>query len=256
MKKIEKVTGSFLSMGGVVMLDLDDQGTVTLQDKINEIIDYLSDKEASKGECACKSYETVDIGCEVCHPELKTDNKFCWKHGIVGIRYGKDGCNHHPPQQEESKGECRKDIWKDGVMYNDPPYVDENIRNNPQLKEESPKASDNPWLDKAHKMRLEAEEIMDKVNARINESPKEDEAEELFKIIEKHGEGTSEGYIYWESWADEPQSLKQELAGYIKTNFVSKTKLKRELRDVKDSGNFYAREAVNDLFERLGLEEL
>ena len=42
------------------------------------------------------------------------------------------------------------------------------------------------------------------------------EVERLFNIIEKHGEGTSESSIYWQSSDGEPDSLKKDLAIYIK----------------------------------------
>ena len=208
------------------------ESAVELKQKVNELIDYLSDKEDGRyyildrriaksedidkdmGECVC-SFQHLNNG-EV-NANIRSD---CPVH------------NPFPPQQEESRGECEHFYgylprlrFGDLVIPKRCKYCGER---EPQIKEES---------------------------------PKEDEVEELFKIIEKHGEGTSEGAIYWESWADEPQSLKQELAGYIKANFVSKVKARRELLNESiDEPETTLHIAVNNALYRvrkeLGLEEL
>ena len=70
-----------------------------IENKINQLIDYLSDKEeASKGECTCK-------------------------HGITGMRFTYKcpihGAKKHPPQQEEYKGEVG-DLWNVGLPEDHP----------------------------------------------------------------------------------------------------------------------------------------
>lgn len=74
--------------------------------------------EASKGGCACKSYETVEIGCEVCHPELKLDlperKGECMHEG--------DRSNFHPQYCTK----CGKEF-----MYDNPPEHEESLDEQP-----------------------------------------------------------------------------------------------------------------------------
>ena len=130
--------------------------------KVNQIIDYLSDKEKCK---YCKVGNWVVVDGDNC--------SHCGRDVVNGEEASKGGCKH---QRQYSVG---SDDWKCADCGKDCPKH----QAHPPQQEESPKASDNPWLDKAHKMRLQAEEIMDKVNARINESPKEDEWKELSDLI-------------------------------------------------------------------------
>lgn len=60
------------------------------------------------------------------------------------------------------------------------------------------------------------------------ESPKEDEVEELFKIIQTWRR-TSEGYIYWESWADEPQISETRLIWIHQSQFCLKGQSKERV---------------------------
>lgn len=180
-------------------------GTLNLlTDKINELRDYLSDKE--KGQVSLR--RGIDKSRKSDKEVSKGECPHCDGKHMDGYTHSPKTCSickvvSNPPQQEESRGGCDKC----GGL----PFKHKEWCGKPQLKEES---------------------------------PKEDEVEKLFKIIEKHGEGTSEGYIYWESWADEPQSLKQELAGYINSRYVSKEKIKeirlderkKLLKEIYDAG--------------------
>jgi len=96
---------------------------VTISRKVDEIIDYLSDKEASKGEC----------------PECG-DKRACFPW-----------CRVDPPQQEESRGETKTPVLRRNDIKTATKHCDvckaekgwihlyEECEESPQLKEESPK---------------------------------------------------------------------------------------------------------------------
>ncbi len=267
-----------------------------IENKINDLIDYLSDKEeASKGESSscCKGTIVHDYGeehldvCSDCGAKQKgifpCHNSTCPKLYPPQQEESKHAgdiawcdCECHTkgsPQpkcdkcyiEEESRGECENcavnkpggviaatsDLKHCAVCGRDL-FPEDNFPE-PQLKEECTcyRGDHLVYKDYCPKHRSTVKE----------ESPKEDEVEKLFKIIEKHGEGTSEGAIYWESWADEPQSLKQELAGYIKANFVSKVKIKSQLSEVEKlfkSVGLVSSLTVRNIIKEVikGLEEL
>lgn len=95
---------------------------------LNELRDYLQAKEeASKGECPMCGNKDYKNGCSNCYermfPEDRVDritnkevakpnsseHEYCWKHGVVGVKYGENGCKHVPPEHEEELVKLEKD---------------------------------------------------------------------------------------------------------------------------------------------------
>ena len=93
----------------------------TTIEKVNQLIDYLSDKEASKGECK-HLWDTSSARCQLCGEDYYAQQ--------ISER------KSTPPQQEESRGGCDKC----GGL----PFKHKEWCGKPQLKEESPGTSEDP----------------------------------------------------------------------------------------------------------------
>lgn len=203
--------------------ELDRKRIAQNRDKINELIDYLSDKEANKGECKRCMYK-LSGGTWRCE------------------RCGKSFDEKHPPQQEESKGECGEDVKL--VMRN---------LNLAMMQLET------GYEDMAYDLLRKTVKILDEETVKPQlkeESPKEDELVKLLASLRDHSNfmvGREDQCVVcgmsWTKIADEIERLT-----------VSKEKIKREIDKELEllrgttACTFY--DFADDLKESLGLEEL
>ncbi len=194
-ERVKKIITDYLS-------DKEEDNLACCGGRVSEkdLSEYLSKaKEASKGECVATKLFSAWATTE--EQRKKWDD--------MAVKHLKKNCACHPPQQEESRGECTHDWNESGEMCRkchltyreltkDKVYfVDETkIKYKPQLKEES---------------------------------PKEDEWEDDFEMdfyknyYGKHGQGF--------------KKLRDLTIDYIKANFVSKSKLSKYVQDGIDECN-------------------
>ncbi len=249
-----------------------------IAEHINQLYDYLSDKESLEKLTSPEFIKALkkenDIQYEINHPTL-SDKEEASKGEYLQTwdkttEWNKPKISVIPPQQEESRGECENcgvnkpggviaatsDLKHCAVCGRDL-FPEDNFPE-PQLKEESPKQSEDwvkEWREcvKANfdglngeslgvgdielKIRVCGEifisSLLSKYQINLEESSKEDEVEVVFRNELAYKDEQGNYWVEESGW----ESVWEDIKPILKANFVSKSKLSKYVQDGIDECN-------------------